>query len=109
MRTRYHDLGGELHLVELKRMSYGEKLGMELLGDDSALFVSSIDPHGVVAQDARISLGDQILEVNGQVLYGGSAASASRIISSISANIVKIVLIRYACLFYPSVVLQDSG
>lgn len=99
MRSQYKDLGGELHLVELKRNSASysaEKLGMELLGDEQALFVASINPHSVVLRDGRIKLGDQVLEVNGHVLYGQSAAQANRALASITASLVKVVLIRYA-------------
>lgn len=93
---RYGDLGGEVHLVDLNRGGNG--LGISLAGNKDrntmSVFVAGIQPESVADKDGRIEIGDELLEVNGQVLYGRSHLNASAIIKSITANVVKIVLIR---------------
>jgi len=94
LRRKYRALAGELHIVELKRTTRGEKLGMDLLGDNSDLYVSDINNEGVVAQDGRIKIGDQILEVNGEILHQQPVTTASRILASVYSNNIKVVLVR---------------
>lgn len=94
MRKRYKALGGELHIVELTRTTKGEKLGMELMGDNSNLYVSGIHMEGVVAQDGRIKIGDQLLEVNGEKLHQKPVSTASRILSNVTSSTIKVVLVR---------------
>ncbi|XP_052068702.1 multiple PDZ domain protein-like isoform X7 [Mytilus californianus] len=93
---RYGDLGGEVHLVDLTRGGNG--LGISLAGNKDrntmSVFVAGIQPESVAAKDGRIEIGDELLEVNGQVLYGRSHLNASAIIKSVSTNVVKIVLVR---------------
>ena len=93
---RYGDLGGDVHLVDLTRGGNG--LGISLAGNKDrntmSVFVAGIKPDSVAAKEGRIEIGDELLEVNGQVLYGRSHLNASAIIKSISTNVVKIVLIR---------------
>ena len=94
LRRKYRSLAGELHIVEFKRTTRGEKLGMDLIGDDSNLYVSDINNEGVVAQDGRIRIGDQLLEVNGEILHKQPPTNASNILASINTNHIKIVLVR---------------
>lgn len=94
LRRRYRALAGELHIVELERTTRGEMLGMDLIGDNSNLYVSDINNEGVVAQDGRIRVGDQLLEVNGQILHRQLVASARDTLASINVNSIKIVLVR---------------
>ncbi|XP_063397054.1 multiple PDZ domain protein-like isoform X1 [Mytilus trossulus] len=93
---RYGDLGGEVHLVDLTRGGNG--LGISLAGNKDrntmSVFVAGIQPESVAAKDGRIEIGDELLEVNGQVLYGRSHLNASAIIKMVSTNVVKIVLVR---------------
>ena len=94
LRRKYRSLKGELHIVELKRTTRGEKLGMDLIGDNSNLYVSNINNEGVVAQDGRIKIGDQILEVNGEILHSQPVPNASNILASINTNTIKVVIVR---------------
>ncbi|XP_071131122.1 multiple PDZ domain protein-like isoform X15 [Mytilus edulis] len=93
---RYGDLGGEVHLVDLTKGGNG--LGISLAGNKDrntmSVFVAGIQPESVAAKDGRIEIGDELLEVNGQVLYGRSHLNASAIIKMVSTNVVKIVLVR---------------
>ena len=67
---------------------------MDLVGDSYDLYVSDINNEGVVAQDGRINIGDQLLEVNGEVLHRQPADTASSILASVNTNNIKIVLVR---------------
>jgi len=57
MRRKYRSLGAELHIVELTRTNPQERLGLELIGENTDLYVSEISTEGVVAQDGRIQIG----------------------------------------------------
>ncbi|KAJ8277508.1 hypothetical protein GJAV_G00075930 [Gymnothorax javanicus] len=95
IRQRYGDLPGELHLVELEKERQG--LGLSLAGNRDrsciSIFVVGITANGPAARDGRIHIGDELLEINNQVLYGRSHQSASAIIKSAPPK-VKLVLIR---------------
>ncbi|KAM9503499.1 LOW QUALITY PROTEIN: inaD-like protein [Salvelinus alpinus] len=95
IRLRYGELCGELLCVELDRERQG--LGLSLAGNKDrsclSIFVVGISPGGPAAKDGRIRVGDELLEINNQVLYGRSHLNASAIIKSASSK-VKITLIR---------------
>uniref|UniRef100_A0AAZ3SG52 InaD-like protein n=1 Tax=Oncorhynchus tshawytscha TaxID=74940 RepID=A0AAZ3SG52_ONCTS len=95
IRLRYGELCGELLCVELDRERQG--LGLSLAGNKDrsclSIFVVGISPGGPAAKDGRIRIGDELLEINNQVLYGRSHLNASAIIKSASSK-VKITLIR---------------
>ncbi|XP_071198674.1 inaD-like protein [Salvelinus alpinus] len=95
IRLRYGELCGELLCVELDRERQG--LGLSLAGNKDrsclSIFVVGISPGGPAAKDGRIRVGDELLEINNQVLYGRSHLNASAIIKSASCK-VKITLIR---------------
>ncbi|KAI1891911.1 hypothetical protein AGOR_G00148590 [Albula goreensis] len=95
IRQRYGDLPGELLLVELEKDRQG--LGLSLAGNRDrsciSIFVVGITPGGPAGRDGRIRVGDELLEINNQVLYGRSHQNASAIIKSASTK-VKLVLIR---------------
>ncbi|XP_048827057.1 multiple PDZ domain protein isoform X3 [Brienomyrus brachyistius] len=92
---RYGSLQGELHLIELEKGTAG--LGLSLAGNRDrsrmSVFVVGIDPDGAAGKDGRIVVGDELLEINGQILYGRSHQNASSIIKSAPSK-VKIVFIR---------------
>ncbi|XP_068163725.1 multiple PDZ domain protein isoform X3 [Antennarius striatus] len=92
---RYGGLPGVLHLIELEKGKTG--LGLSLAGNRDrsrmSVFVVGIDPNGAVGRDGRMVVGDELLEINGQVLYGRSHQNASSIIKS-SLSKVKIVFVR---------------
>jgi hypothetical protein len=63
----YGDLGGQLHMVEVKRQG-SNGLGLSLAGNRDlstmSVFVVGIQPESPVATDGRIRVGDELLEVS---------------------------------------------
>ncbi|KAJ0006541.1 hypothetical protein NQD34_013814 [Periophthalmus magnuspinnatus] len=92
---RYGSLPGVLHMIELEKGRTG--LGLSLAGNRDrtrmSVFVVGIEPSGAAGRDGRLMVGDELLEINGQVLYGHSHQNASSIIKS-SPSKVKIIFIR---------------
>ncbi|XP_060797317.1 inaD-like protein isoform X2 [Neoarius graeffei] len=95
IRQKYGELQGELLLVELEKDRHG--LGLSLAGNRDrscmSIFVVGINPGGPASRDGHIRIGDELLEINNQVLYGRSHQNASAIIKS-AASKVKLVLLR---------------
>nr|XP_043877956.1 multiple PDZ domain protein isoform X3 [Solea senegalensis] len=91
----YGSLPGVLHMIELEKGKMG--LGLSLAGNRDrarmSVFVVGIDPNGAAGKDGRMVVGDELLEINGQVLYGHSHQNASSIIKS-SPSKVKIIFVR---------------
>nr|XP_026696507.1 protein scribble homolog isoform X13 [Ciona intestinalis] len=81
----------EIHLVR----NPGEKLGISIRGGvkghpgnpldetDEGIFISKINPDGAAFRDGRISVGQRILEVNGQSLLGCTHSEAVRTLRAI--------------------------
>ncbi|XP_036002397.1 multiple PDZ domain protein isoform X3 [Fundulus heteroclitus] len=92
---RYGSLPGVLHMIELEKGKTG--LGLSLAGNRDrsrmSVFVVGIDPNGAAGRDGRMVVGDELLEINRQILYGQSHQNASSIIKS-SPSKVKIIFIR---------------
>uniref|UniRef100_A0A8C9ZL51 Multiple PDZ domain crumbs cell polarity complex component n=1 Tax=Sander lucioperca TaxID=283035 RepID=A0A8C9ZL51_SANLU len=103
---RYGSLPGVIHMIELEKGKAG--LGLSLAGNRDrsrmSAFVVGIDPNGAAGLDKRMVVGDELLEINGQVLYGHSHQNASSIIKS-SPSKVKIIFVR---LLYTSSILGLS-
>ncbi|XP_026127721.1 multiple PDZ domain protein-like [Carassius auratus] len=99
MQQRYGRLPGELHMFDLDCGAHGSGLGLCLSGNrDGArgrmsVYVSEIKPDGAVAADGRVRVGDELLEINGQVLYGRSHQNATAIINNAPVK-VRILLTR---------------
>ncbi|XP_058624335.1 multiple PDZ domain protein [Onychostoma macrolepis] len=99
MQQRYGSLPGELHMFDLDCGSHSSGLGLCLSGNrDGArgrmsVHVSEIKPDGAAAADGRVRVGDELLEINGQVLYGRSHQNATAIINNAPAK-VRILLTR---------------
>ncbi|KAM3858821.1 PDZ domain-containing RING finger protein 4 [Diretmus argenteus] len=60
----------EYEEVELCRMNSQEKLGLTLCyrtddEEDTAIFISQVEPNSIAARDGRIKEGDRILQING--------------------------------------------
>ncbi|XP_063075915.1 multiple PDZ domain protein [Engraulis encrasicolus] len=97
MLQRYGSMPGELLMVELAQGSTG--LGLQLVGNrhgsrsSTSIYVGDIDPDGAAAVDGRIHVGDELLEINGQILYGRSLQNASSIMGKAAAT-VRIILVR---------------
>ncbi|XP_018409340.1 PREDICTED: inaD-like protein [Nanorana parkeri] len=92
---RYAELPGELHIVELEKEKNG--LGLSLAGNKDrsqmSIFVVAINPDGPAGRDGRIQVGDELLELNNNILFGKSHQNASAIIKSAPSKL-KLVLIR---------------
>ncbi|KAM9238678.1 inaD-like protein [Leptosomus discolor] len=95
IRQRYADLPGELHIIELEKDKNG--LGLSLAGNKDrarmSIFVVGINPDGPAGRDGRMHIGDELLEINNQILYGRSHQNASAVIKTAPSK-VKIVFIR---------------
>ncbi|XP_070836711.1 multiple PDZ domain protein [Chaetodon trifascialis] len=99
MLQRYGSLSGKLHMIELEKDPAAQGLGISLVGNKDgsrarmSVYVADIDPQGPAGLDGRIWVGDELLEINGQILYGRSHQNASTIINNTPSK-VKIILIR---------------
>ncbi|XP_078525731.1 inaD-like protein isoform X2 [Lissotriton helveticus] len=95
IRQRYGDLPGELHIIEIEKDKNG--LGLSLAGNKDrshmSIFIVGIHPDGPAARDGRLRIGDELLEINNQVLFGRSHQNASAIIKTAPSKI-KLVFIR---------------
>ncbi|NXG44228.1 MPDZ protein, partial [Psilopogon haemacephalus] len=95
MVQRYGNLPGELHMIELEKGKTG--LGLSLAGNKDrsrmSVFVVGIDPNGAAGKDGRLQIADELLEINGQILYGRTHQNASSIIKCAPSK-VKIIFIR---------------
>ncbi|XP_063151130.1 multiple PDZ domain protein [Candoia aspera] len=92
---QYGSLLGDLHIIELEKGKAG--LGLSLAGNKDrskmSVFVVGIDPNGAAGKDGRLQIADELLEINGQVLYGKTHQNASSIIKCAPSK-VKIIFIR---------------
>uniref|UniRef100_A0A7M4FSX9 Multiple PDZ domain protein n=1 Tax=Crocodylus porosus TaxID=8502 RepID=A0A7M4FSX9_CROPO len=92
---RYGNLPGDLHMIELEKGKAG--LGLSLAGNKDrsrmSVFVVGIDPNGAAGKDGRLQIADELLEINGQILYGRTHQNASSIIKC-APSTVKIIFIR---------------
>uniref|UniRef100_A0AAY4AM46 Multiple PDZ domain crumbs cell polarity complex component n=1 Tax=Denticeps clupeoides TaxID=299321 RepID=A0AAY4AM46_9TELE len=106
---KYGTLPGVLHMIELEKGRTG--LGLSLAGNRDrsrmSVFVVGIDPCGAAGKDGRIVVGDELLEINGQILYGRSHQNASAIIKGAPSR-VKIIFIRYISWYFLPAVLQGA-
>ncbi|XP_043746573.1 multiple PDZ domain protein isoform X7 [Cervus elaphus] len=95
IRERYGNLTGELHMIELEKGRSG--LGLSLAGNKDrsrmSVFIVGIDPNGAAGKDGQLQIADELLEINGQILYGRSHQNASSIIKCAPSK-VKIIFIR---------------
>ncbi|XP_060124884.1 multiple PDZ domain protein isoform X14 [Zootoca vivipara] len=92
---RYGHLSGDMHMIELEKGKTG--LGLSLAGNKDrskmSVFVVGIDPNGAAGKDGRLQIADELLEINGHVLYGKTHQNASSIIKCAPSK-VKIIFIR---------------
>nr|XP_057941556.1 multiple PDZ domain protein isoform X2 [Doryrhamphus excisus] len=99
MLQRYGSLSGKLHMIELEKHPAEHGLGIRLASNKDgsrarmSVYVADVDPQGPAGLDGRIRVGDELLEINGQILYGRSHENASTIIDNAPSK-VKIILIR---------------
>ncbi|XP_053858974.1 multiple PDZ domain protein isoform X4 [Vidua macroura] len=92
---RYGNLPGELHMIELEKGKTG--LGLSLAGNKDrsrmSVFIVGIDPNGAAGKDGRLQIADELLEINGHILYGRTHQNASSIIKCAPSK-VKVIFIR---------------
>ncbi|XP_035710408.1 multiple PDZ domain protein isoform X3 [Folsomia candida] len=88
--------GGRIIIADLERSDVG--LGISLAGHRDrmkmATYICGINPAGAAHRARQLEVGDEILEVNGIVLYGRCHLNASAMIKSLPHNHVKIIAIR---------------
>ncbi|GAB6026518.1 hypothetical protein CHUAL_012941 [Chamberlinius hualienensis] len=96
IRKKFGDLKGEFLVIDIPKGPNG--LGLSLAGNKDRTkmntFIVGLCPSGNAFRDGRIQVGDEILEVNGQVLHGRCHLNASAIIKGLSGSIVGMVLLR---------------
>ncbi|KAG8185095.1 hypothetical protein JTE90_029707 [Oedothorax gibbosus] len=96
VQKKYGDMKGELIFVTMVKGS--NKLGISLAGNKDrtkmSAFVCGMHPKGMAAKDGSIKIGDELLEVNGVVVYGRCHLNASAMIKSLSGTAYKILLLR---------------
>ncbi|XP_072352385.1 tyrosine-protein phosphatase non-receptor type 13 isoform X14 [Scyliorhinus torazame] len=63
-----------MHFNLQKPLSGG--LGFSLIGGESGIFVKSVHPGGAAAMDGRLQVGDRLLQVNGECVFGVSHTKA---------------------------------
>ncbi|XP_061883352.1 multiple PDZ domain protein-like isoform X2 [Entelurus aequoreus] len=99
MLQRYGSLSGRLHMMELQKQPAQQGLGISLADNKEgcrarmSVCVAAVDPQGPAGLDGRIRVGDELLEINGQVLYGRSHHNAAAIIDKAPPR-VRIIVIR---------------
>ncbi|KAK4011844.1 hypothetical protein OUZ56_020956 [Daphnia magna] len=59
-----------------------------------AVFICGLNPSGIAFKDGRLQVGDELVEVNGNVLHGRCHLNASAIIKSIGGARVTIIVLR---------------
>ncbi|CAF4414764.1 unnamed protein product [Rotaria socialis] len=97
---QYGHLNGDLFFIDIKRniTEINEPLGLSLIGHrDSnklAVFVCDIQSGSLLDRDNRIRPGDQLLEVNGEILLGKAHSAVTPIIKSIKADTLNFVVLR---------------
>ncbi|XP_050740154.1 multiple PDZ domain protein-like isoform X4 [Eriocheir sinensis] len=96
IQKKYGDLKGEVVVVELQKGANG--LGISLAGNKDrtvmSAFVCGLNPNGNAFKDGRIKVGDEVLEVNGNVIYGRCHLNASSIFKGIPGPKVKVIVLR---------------
>ncbi|XP_070196024.1 multiple PDZ domain protein-like isoform X6 [Littorina saxatilis] len=98
LQRKYGDLGGTVEIIEFSRGKSG--IGLSLAGNKDrsimSVFVAGVQPDSPAARDGRIYVADELMEINGNVLYGRSHLNASAVVKGITAPDVKIVINRRA-------------
>lgn len=96
VQKKYHSMGHKVILVKVEKDRRG--LGISLAGhrdrNRMAVFVCGLNPKGAAHKTGEISVGDEILEVNGCVLQGRCHLNASAMIKGMAGTCFKIVVLR---------------
>ncbi|VDP41754.1 unnamed protein product [Schistosoma mattheei] len=98
--NKYSELPGEIITFELPLSTLtveashhkNVNLGLKLAGskdlNQMSVFVCGIQPGSIIERDGHIEVGDQLLELNNQVLYGLSHLNAAPLIRSIYMEVI---------------------
>ncbi|XP_003373600.1 putative PDZ domain protein [Trichinella spiralis] len=98
---RFGELNGELHITELRKAN-DNRLGLALVGNKDrskvSVLIAGIDDENSAAFQAfrqgKLSIGDEILQVDDVVIHGRSHLNASSIIKNRPSSIVRLVVLR---------------
>ncbi|KRY21548.1 InaD-like protein, partial [Trichinella patagoniensis] len=98
---RFGELNGELHITELRKAN-DNRLGLALVGNKDrskvSVLIAGIDDESSRAFQAfrqgKLSIGDEILQVDDVVIHGRSHLNASSIIKNRPSSIVRLVVLR---------------
>ncbi|CAF4646124.1 unnamed protein product [Rotaria sp. Silwood1] len=97
---QYKHLNGDVLLIDIKRdlSEINEPLGLSLIGhrdpNQLAVFVCDIQPNSLLGRDNRLRLGDQLLQVNEEILLGKAHSIVTSIIKSIKLETLNFVILR---------------
>nr|XP_042905145.1 multiple PDZ domain protein isoform X2 [Parasteatoda tepidariorum] len=96
VERKYGDFKGSAMLVEIEKGANG--LGVSLAGNKNrskmSTFVCGLFPNGNAARTGTILVGDELLEVNGIVLYNRCHLNVSATIRGIMTKTCKFVILR---------------
>merc|ERR1712071_87098 len=74
-------------------------LGLSLAGHKDRSIMSSyicgLNPTGVASKNGNLQVGDELVEINGNVLHGKCHLNTSAIIKGVEGKRVSIVVVRY--------------
>jgi hypothetical protein len=87
-----------LYIFKLTRSFLGESLGLSLSGNvnlnKTSVFVCGIYANSIAHRHGLIKIGDQILEINGQSIYGRAHSNVTPLIKNIKELDVFLVVLR---------------
>jgi len=87
-----------LYIFRLKRSHPNESLGLSLSGNvnlnKTSVFVCAIYKNSIAHRHGLIKVGDQILEINGQVIYGRAHSNVTPMIRNMKDLDVYLVILR---------------
>ncbi|KRX93911.1 InaD-like protein, partial [Trichinella pseudospiralis] len=97
---RFGELNGELHVTELRKAS-NDRLGLALVGNKDrskvSVLIAGIHESSAAFQafrEGKLSIGDEILQVDDVVIHGRSHLNASSIIKNRPSSVVRLVVLR---------------
>ncbi|KRZ12556.1 InaD-like protein, partial [Trichinella zimbabwensis] len=97
---RFGELNGELHVTELRKTS-NDRLGLALVGNKDrskvSVLIAGIHESSAAFQafrEGKLSIGDEILQVDDVVIHGRSHLNASSIIKNRPSSVVRLVVLR---------------
>jgi len=97
---QYEHLDGQILRIDLKRnpSELNEPLGLSLIGHRDptklAVFVCDVHSNSFLGRDKRIHPGDQLLQVNDEILLGKAHSTVTSIIKSIKSETLTFILLR---------------